>query len=290
MNAMINALLPFYQEPLVTLTPAVAVSLFAIIGLLIGSFLNVVIYRLPLMIQVQWNEQARDFLDLPRGTQTPLSLMKPQSHCPDCQHKIRAYENIPIISWLLLGRQCSHCKGAITARYPLVEALTALASAVVVMQLGVTAESVLVLIITFHLIAIGFIDYDHKIIPDALVLPLLWLILLCSAIGFPLSPSASITGAAMGYLSLWGVAQGYKIWRKIDAIGHGDFKLLAVFGAISGWETLFTTITLASLIGLIFALPMLIKGSNLQTTIPFGPAIAIAGWTTLLFKPWLIFY
>ncbi|MDP7537550.1 MAG: prepilin peptidase [Methylococcales bacterium] len=204
MNPMNNTLLPFYQEPLVTLTPIVAVSFFVIIGLLIGSFLNVVFHRLPLMIHDQWDEQARDFLDLPRGVQTPESLMKPQSQCPDCQHRIRAYENIPIISWLFLGRKRSHCKGAITARHPLVEALTALASAVVVMQLGVTVESMLVLIITFHLIAIGFIDYDHKIILDALVLPLLWLILLCSVVGFPLSPSESITGAAMGYLSLWG--------------------------------------------------------------------------------------
>ena len=119
---MTNALLPFYQEPLVALTPTVAVSIFVLIGLLIGSFLNVVIHRLPLMIYAQWNEHARDFLGLPMATRIPLSLMKPQSHCPDCQHRIRAYENIPIISWLLLGRKCSYCKGAITARYPLVEA------------------------------------------------------------------------------------------------------------------------------------------------------------------------
>jgi len=278
----------FYQEPLTPFTGTEAVAIFAFTGLLIGSFLNVVIHRLPLMMAAQWREQARDFLELPAEDVVPFSLASPGSQCPSCQQPIKPYENIPILSWLLLGRKCSHCHLAISGRYPLVELLSALLSGVVAYQLGITLESLLVLLLTFHLIAIAFIDYDHQIIPDSLVLPLLWLILICAVTGFPQSAPEAIVGAAVGYLSLWSVSKLYKLVRKIEGIGHGDFKLLAIFGALSGWQSVFTTLILAAFIGLVFALPLLFKKSSLQTAIPFGPAIAIAGWITLIFNSWVI--
>mgnify|MGYP000040488439 CR=1 FL=1 len=279
-----------FQTPLFALTDNEAILIFAFSGLLIGSFLNVIIYRLPLIMEAQWDQQARDFLELPGEKTAPLSLTSPGSQCPNCQHHIKPYENIPVFSWLFLARKCSQCQQSISWRYPFVELLTAVLSAIVAFQMGITVESLVVLVLTFHLIALALIDFDHHIIPDNLVLPLLWLILVLAAIGSPQSASASIIGAAVGYLSFWSVSFGYKLVRHKDGMGHGDFKLLAVFGAISGWQAIFTTISLAAIIGLLFALPVIVKKNSLQTAIPFGPAIAIAGWVTLLFKPWVTFY
>jgi leader peptidase (prepilin peptidase)/N-methyltransferase len=260
--------------------------IFAFLGLIIGSFLNVVIYRLPKMIHSHWHEQALDFLEMPvKKDREKISLLWPASYCPQCRHQIRFFENIPVISWILLRRKCSACQINIPIRYPAVEIISALLSAFVAYRFGPSAEGLLMLVVTFHLIIITAIDLDHQIIPNSLVLPLLWLVLICSVLGVFQPPSAAIIGAVVGYLCLWSVSKTYKLIRHVDGMGHGDFKLLAVLGAICGWQSVFIIVAVSAFIGLAFALPLLLKKTSMQTAIPFGPALAIAGWITIIFDP-----
>ena len=275
-----------YKLALLSITKTDTVMIFAFLGLIIGSFLNVVIYRLPKMIHSHWHEQALDFLEMPiKKDKEKISLLWPASYCPQCQHQIRFFENIPVISWILLRRKCSACQINIPIRYPAVEIISALLSAFVAYRFGPSAEGLLMLVVTFHLIIITAIDLDHQIIPNSLVLPLLWLVLICSVLGVFQPPSAAIIGAVVGYLCLWSVSKTYKLIRHVDGMGHGDFKLLAVLGAICGWQSVFIIVAVSAFIGLAFALPLLLKKTSMQTAIPFGPALAIAGWITIIFDP-----
>jgi leader peptidase (prepilin peptidase)/N-methyltransferase len=266
-----------------------AFYLFVIIfSLIIGSFLNVVIYRLPKMMHNNWYLECREFLadevkDIPPKKIAPLSLSTPDSTCPKCQHKIRFYENIPVISWLFLKGKCSQCKSSISIRYPLVEATTALLSFVIATQYGVSLETLLLLILTWGLVCLTLIDFDHMLLPDQIVMPLLWLGLLVNINGTFVSLSDAVIGAAVGYMSLFSVFWLFKLLTGKEGMGYGDFKLFALFGAWLGWQLLPILILMASVVGAIIGISlMLFKNHKREQAIPFGPYLAIAGWVTLL--------
>ena len=272
----------FHQSP-------TAFNIFIVIlSLIIGSFLNVVIYRLPKMMHNNWYLECREFLadevkDIPPIKITELSLSKPDSTCPKCQHKIRFYENIPVISWLFLKGKCSQCKNSISIRYPLVEATTALLSLVIAIQYGVTVETLLLLILTWGLVCLTLIDFDHMLLPDQIVMPLLWLGLLVNVTGTFVPLSDAVIGATVGYMSLFSVFWLFKLLTGKEGMGYGDFKLFALFGAWLGWQLLPILILMASVVGAIVGISlMLFKNHTREQAIPFGPYLAIAGWITLL--------
>ena len=264
-----------------------------LVSLCIGSFLNVVIYRLPLMMQKEWQTECRlllaDELTSPKAKQTnaqttdTFNLVKPNSCCPKCKAAIKPWQNIPIISWLFLKGKCATCDNPISVRYPLVEAITAILSLVVAYTFGATEQALLYIVVTWALVALTFIDIDHMLLPDQLTLPLLWLALIASVMGYTIAPSDAIIGAACGYLSLWSVFWLFKLITGKEGMGYGDFKLLAVFGALLGWQSLLTIILLSSVVGAVIGIALLsIQGKDKATPIPFGPYLAIAGWITML--------
>ena len=264
-----------------------------LVSLCIGSFLNVVIYRLPLMMQKEWQTECRlllaDELTSPKAKQTnaqktdTFNLVKPNSCCPKCKAAIKPWQNIPIISWLFLKGKCATCNNPISVRYPLVEAITAILSLVVAYTFGATDQALLYIVVTWALVALTFIDIDHMLLPDQLTLPLLWLALTASVMGYTIAPSDAIIGAACGYLSLWSVFWLFKLITGKEGMGYGDFKLLAVFGALLGWQSLLTIILLSSVVGAVIGIALLsIQGKDKATPIPFGPYLAIAGWITML--------
>ena len=262
-----------------------------LVSLCVGSFLNVVIYRLPLMMQREWQSECRLLLDgelntniaKPKNTSEPFNLVKPNSTCPKCKTAIKPWQNIPIISWLVLKGKCASCSNPISIRYPAVEAVTALLSLVVAYTLGATEQALLYIVITWALVALTFIDIDHMLLPDQLTLPLVWLALIAAVAGITITPSDAIMGAAFGYLSLWSVFWLFKLLTGKEGMGYGDFKLLALFGALLGWQSLLTIILLSSVVGAIIGIALLsIQGKDKATPIPFGPYLAIAGWITLL--------
>ncbi|MDD2162218.1 A24 family peptidase [Pseudomonas sp. MIL19] len=255
-----------------------------LIGLLIGSFLNVVIYRLPKMMQRDWREQAREILALPAEAQTTtFNLVLPNSSCPHCTHEIKPWENIPVISYLFLRGKCSSCKAPISPRYPLVELTCGLLSAYIAWHFGFTWQAGAMLALTWGLLAMSLIDADHQLLPDSLVLPLLWLGLIANSFGLFTSLEDALWGAIAGYLSLWSVYWLFKLVTGKEGMGYGDFKLLAMLGAWGGWQVLPLTILLSSLVGAVLGLIMLrLRNAETSTPIPFGPYLAIAGWTALL--------
>ncbi|MDN3405501.1 A24 family peptidase [Pseudoalteromonas sp. APC 3218] len=260
-----------------------------LVSLCIGSFLNVVIYRLPLMMQKEWQTECRlllaDELTSPKAKQTTdtFNLVKPNSCCPKCKAAIKPWQNIPIISWLFLKGKCATCDNPISIRYPSVEAITAILSLVVAYTFGATEQALLYIVVTWALVALTFIDIDHMLLPDQLTLPLLWLALIASVMGYTIAPSDAIIGAACGYLSLWSVFWLFKLITGKEGMGYGDFKLLAVFGALLGWQSLLTIILLSSVVGAVIGIALLsIQGKDKATPIPFGPYLAIAGWITML--------
>ena len=262
-----------------------------LISLCIGSFLNVVIYRLPLMMQREWQSECRLLLeDELTGNKSkqaninePFNLVKPNSTCPKCKTAIKPWQNIPIISWLALKGKCASCSNPISARYPVVELITALLSLIVAYSFGATEQALLYIFVTWILVALTFIDIDHMLLPDQLTLPLLWLALIASVMGYTITPTDAIIGAACGYLSLWSVFWLFKLLTGKEGMGYGDFKLLAVFGALLGWQSLLTIILLSSVVGAIIGIALLsIQGKDKATPIPFGPYLAIAGWITML--------
>ncbi|AQQ00190.1 prepilin peptidase [Pseudoalteromonas aliena] len=259
-----------------------------LVSLCVGSFLNVLIYRLPLMMQKEWQSECRILLegDLKNSAPlnaTPFNLVKPNSTCPHCKTAIKPWQNIPIISWLALKGKCASCQNTIAARYPLVEAITALLSLAVAYTVGANEQALLYILITWALVALTFIDIDHMLLPDQLTLPLVWLALIASVMGYTISPSDAIIGAACGYLSLWSVFWLFKLLTGKEGMGYGDFKLLAVFGALLGWQSLLTIILLSSVVGAIIGITLLsIQGKDKATPIPFGPYLAIAGWIAML--------
>ena len=255
-----------------------------LIGLLIGSFLNVVIYRLPKMMQRDWREQAREILELPAEPQTAtFNLVLPNSSCPHCAHEIKPWENIPVVSYLFLRGKCSSCKAPISLRYPLVELSCGLLSAYIAWHFGFTWQAGGMLLLTWGLLAMSLIDADHQLLPDSLVLPLLWLGLIANSFGLFTSLGDALWGAVAGYLSLWSVYWLFKLVTGKEGMGYGDFKLLAMLGAWGGWQILPLTILLSSLVGAVLGLIMLrLRNAETSTPIPFGPYLAIAGWIALL--------
>ena len=255
-----------------------------LIGLLIGSFLNVVVYRLPLMMQRDWREQAREVLELPAEARgATFNLVLPNSKCPQCGHEIKPWENIPVLSYLFLRGKCSSCKTPISKRYPLVELTCGLLSAYIAWHFGFTWQAGGMLLLTWGLLAMSLIDADHQLLPDALVLPLLWLGLILNHFGLFTSLEDALWGAVAGYLSLWSVYWLFKLITGKEGMGYGDFKLLAMLGAWGGWQVLPLTILLSSLVGAVLGLIMLrMRNAETSTPIPFGPYLAIAGWIALL--------
>ena len=254
------------------------------VGLLIGSFLNVVIYRLPKMLMRDWRMQAREVLDLPEQADTePFNLILPNSSCPHCGHEIKPWENIPLVSWLVLRGKCSSCKEAISIRYPLVELACGLFSAVIAWQFGVSWEALAMLVLTWGLLSMSLIDADHQILPDVLVLPLLWLGLILNSFGFFTSLSDALWGAVIGYMSLWSIFWLFKLITGKEGMGYGDFKLLALIGAWGGWQVLPLTILLSSVLGAVIGIIILrLQRNGYNKPIPFGPYLAAAGWLALI--------
>lgn len=257
-----------------------------IFSLLIGSFLNVVIYRLPLMMEREWQAEFQAYFQ-PGQTAAdtaPFNLAVPRSACPQCHTPIAARDNIPLLSWALLKGRCRHCQSPISSRYPAVELLTAILATVVAWHLGPTAVGICFLLVTYVLIALSFIDIDKMLLPDQLTLPLLWFALLFSlSDAARVAPATAIIGAAAGYLSLWSVYWIFKLLTGKEGMGYGDFKLLAIFGALLGWQQLPLIILLSSLVGAVIGASLLtIQGRDKATPIPFGPYIAAAGWIAML--------
>lgn len=266
--------------------PGVAIALAAVFGLLVGSFLNVVILRLPARLMHSWREQSREMLELaPDETATaPPGIVFESSHCPQCKHALGALENIPLLSWLALRGRCKHCGAKISAQYPLVEALSCIASALIVWKFGFTWAAGAGLIFTWTLIALAGIDVHTQLLPDQMTLPLLWLGLLISLPPLFVSVDSAVLGAAIGYLSLWLVYWGFKLLTGKEGMGYGDFKLLGALGAWMGPLALLPIILLSSLIGAIIGGTLLaVQGRDRATPIPFGPFLAAAGWVQFVF-------
>jgi leader peptidase (prepilin peptidase)/N-methyltransferase len=259
-----------------------------VFSLMIGSFLNVVIYRFPKMLEQGWYQECREFLaDEIKHSSTkeevPLTLSKPDSTCPHCQHSIRFYENIPVVSWLFLKGKCSQCNNKISVRYPLVEISTALLSLVIGHHFGVSMMTCYALILTWGLIALTMIDFDHMLLPDQIVLPLLWLGLVVNLSNGIVPIEEAVIGAIAGYTSLFSIFWLFKLATGKEGMGFGDFKLFALFGAWIGWQLLPLLILMASVVGAVIGISlMLFKNHQKGQAIPFGPYLAIAGWITLL--------
>ncbi|MDR3386983.1 MAG: A24 family peptidase [Rudaea sp.] len=257
------------------------IALAGLLGLIVGSFLNVVILRLPARLMHGWRLQSRELLELPDEPDQPAppGIIWEPSHCPQCKHKLGALENIPLLSWLALRGRCRHCRARISVQYPLIELLTGLASAAIVWRFGPGWQSCTGLILTWVLVALAGIDLRTQLLPDQLTLPLLWLGLLLSLPVLFVDSHASVIGAVTGYLSLWSVYWLFKLVTGKEGMGYGDFKLLAALGAWMGPMALLPIVLLSSLIGAIIGGAFLaIRGHDRATPIPFGPFIAAAGW------------
>jgi len=263
--------------------PGIFYTFVVLVGLSVGSFLNVVIYRFPLMMENDWKSQCRELLELDEVSQEKITLSKPASTCPHCGHKIRAWENIPVISYLILKGKCSKCKSSISPQYPLIELLTGCLSLAVAIKFGVSWQTLFALVLTWSLVSMSVIDIHKQILPDDITLPILWLGLLISTYSIFTDPVSSIIGAAAGYMILWCVYQLFKLLTGKEGMGFGDFKLLALFGAWFGWELLPLTIILSSATGAIIGILMIVvKKHEKSTPIPFGPYLAIAGWISMM--------
>jgi len=264
--------------------PALWLAFCALLGLLVGSFLNVVALRLPPWLAHRWRAQCREYLEAGETREEPPpGIVSPPSHCPGCGHRLRPWENVPLLSYLLLRGRCRACGMAISWRYPLVEAVTGALTAVVGWHFGVGWESVAAWVFLWFLIPLTLIDLDHQLLPDALTLPLLWAGLLWSVAGGFTDPASAILGAAGGYLVLWSVYQLFKLATGKEGMGYGDFKLLAALGAWLGWQSLPLIVLLSSLLGAVVGgLLILLRGRDRQLPIPFGPFLAGAGWVAML--------
>lgn len=268
------------------------ISFVAIFSLMVGSFLNVVIHRLPIMMQTAWREQCTEFLaneSVTTDTTTKeqekdkYNLVVPRSACPKCGHQITALENIPVLSYLWLKGRCSSCKTPISKRYPVIEIMTALLSVLVAWQFGFSWQCLAALCLTWALIALSVIDFDHKLLPDDITLSFLWIGILLNLFGLFTDSISSITGAIAGYLSLWSVYWAFKLLTGKEGMGYGDFKLLAMLGAWMGWQALPGIVLLSSFVGAMIGIGLIVfRGRDKNIPIPFGPYLAIAGWIYLL--------
>jgi leader peptidase (prepilin peptidase) / N-methyltransferase len=270
-----------------------------VIGLVVGSFLNVVIYRLPIMLDRQWRAQASELLPsgladtIVVGTNGPerFTLSVPRSACPRCKAPIKAWQNIPVISWLILRGQCASCKAPISLRYPAVELLTGALSAVVAWHFGVGPSAACALLVTWALVALTGIDIDHQLLPDDITLPLMWAGLLAAVVfgavpgqALPVSPRDAVIGASAGYLSLWLVYHVFRLVTGKEGMGYGDFKLFAALGAWLGWKLLPLVILLSAASGAVLGILMIVmRGRDRAAPMPFGPYLAAAGWLAMLY-------
>jgi leader peptidase (prepilin peptidase)/N-methyltransferase len=263
-------------------------SVVFILSTMVGSFLNVVIYRLPKIMNQSWRQECREFLGdelkkPKKESEVRVTLSKPDSTCPNCQHKIRSYENIPVFSWLFLRGKCSSCKNPISARYPLVELSTGLLGLCVGYMFGFSMFTCFALILTWSLVALTMIDIDHMLLPDQITLPLLWLGLCASITTGSIPLEDAVVGAIAGYGSLYAIFWAFKLATGKDGMGYGDFKLFALLGAWVGWELLPLLAMIAGVLCVLFAsVQMLLKKHTKDQPMPFGPYLAIAGWITLL--------
>ncbi len=272
------------------LYPNFGLVIAGILGLLVGSFLNVVIYRLPKMLEREWREQCVEFLGadqvsvtIPLEEQTPFNLVTPNSTCPNCGHKIKPWENLPVVSYLFLRGKCSACKNSISLRYPIIELVTGILSVIAIYTFGATTTGLACLVLTWCLIALTMIDIDTQLLPDNITLPLLWLGLIVNYFGLFTTLESALLGAIAGYLSLWSIYWLFKLLTKKEGMGYGDFKLLGALGAWLGWQMLLQIILLSSLVGAVIGISMiLLKGRDKNIPIPFGPYLAIAGWIALM--------
>lgn len=261
-------------------------TLATLFGLIVGSFLNVVIHRLPKMMEREWRQECAD--SFPEYQITPPSgvynLSVPRSTCPKCETQLRVIDNIPVLSWLLLKGKCHHCSHPISIRYPLVEVLTGALCFLVAYQFGFSYFAIALLFFTFVLIAATFIDLDTMLLPDSLTLPLTWFGITLALLQIsPVSLQDSVIGAIAGYLSLWSVYWLFKLVTGKEGMGYGDFKLLAALGAWLGWQYLPMIILLSSFVGVIFGIIQLrLKQQGIDKAFPFGPYLAIAGWICMM--------
>lgn len=273
---LLQSLSPILHQPLLF------VSLVVVLGLLVGSFLNVVIHRLPLMMEQEWQAQCAELRHEPPPEMEPISLALPRSRCPKCGHAISAVENVPVLSYLALGGKCRGCHAPISLRYPLVEALTGLLSGYVAWHFGPNLQALGALFLVWSLIALTFIDLDTQLLPDAITLPLLWLGLLFNLQQAYVPLSTAVVGAMAGYLSLWSVYWLFKLATGKEGMGYGDFKLLGALGAWLGWHLLPTIILLSSCVGALVGISLIVFARHgRQVPIPFGPYLAAAGALTL---------
>lgn len=263
-------------------SPVFFISLCTTIGLMVGSFLNVVIFRLPKMMEREWDQQCAELRGETIKTLPPLNLAKPRSECPHCKHKITALENIPIISYLFLRGHCSQCNASISLRYPIIEALTGIISGFVAWYFGYGFITLAALIFVWSMIALAFIDLDTQLLPDDITLPLLWIGLLINLGNGFTDISSAVIGAASGYLALWLIYWCFKITTGKEGMGYGDFKLLAVIGAWFGWKMLPLVILLSSLVGAVIGIGLIIVAKHKRDTpIPFGPYLVGGGLIAL---------
>lgn len=265
-------------------TPTIFVTFSVILGLMVGSFLNVVIHRLPKMMEREWHANCLELQGKEVPEQTKYTLVSPRSACPKCGHQITALENIPIISWLILRGKCSNCKTNISIRYPLIEALTGALIGLVAYKFGYTYSALFAFIYVFALVTLTFIDFDTQLLPDDITLPLLWLGLIFNLnTGFTDLKSA-VLGAIFGYLILWSVYWLFKLVTGKEGMGYGDFKLLGAIGAWFGWQLLPAVILLSSVLGAVIGIGMIaLRGKTGNTAIPFGPFLALGGIAALFF-------
>ena len=264
--------------------PALFTGLVFLFALLVGSFLNVVVHRLPKMMEAEWHAQCAELRGEALAAAAPFNLAVPRSACPQCGHQITALENIPLLSWLWLRGRCSSCRTPISVRYPLVELLTALLSAAAAWKWGVSVQTVGALLLIWTLVALAFIDLDTTLLPDSLTLPLLWLGLLFNLGGHFASLPEAVVGAMAGYLVLWSVYWLFKLATGKEGMGYGDFKLLAAIGAWLGWQMLPVTLLLSSVVGAVVGIAMIVLVKHdRRVPIPFGPYLAGGGLVALFF-------
>jgi len=258
--------------------PAFLVTLTVTAGLIVGSFLNVVIHRLPVMLERKWRAECADLAGTPAPPAERYDLTQPRSACPKCGHRIPALENIPLVSYLFLGGKCSQCKAPISLRYPVVEALAGAVAGYIAWRYGLSAAMLGALLFAWAMIALAFIDLDTFYLPDSITLPLLWAGLLFNAGGVFTDLRSAVIGAAAGYLVLWAVYWAFKFATGKEGMGYGDFKLLAAIGAWIGWKLLPLTILASSLVGAVVGIGMIVFAKHArEKPIPFGPYLAAAG-------------
>tara|TARA_B110000503_G_scaffold138502_1_gene224812 strand:+ start:264 stop:1124 length:861 start_codon:yes stop_codon:yes gene_type:complete len=270
--------------------PALLLLIVTLLGLVVGSFLNVVIHRLPIMMEQNWRRECCEFLDQPAADDSPISLAIPNSQCPHCKTPIRAWQNIPVLSYLLLRGRCANCQATISLRYPIVEVISGALALAAGLQFGFDSAQILgALIMIWCLITLTGIDIDTQLLPDSITLPLLWLGLLFNLNGVFTDIQSAVVGAVAGYLTLWTVYWAFKLLTGKEGMGYGDFKLLAALGAWFGWQSLPLIILLSSFVGAFIGILLIAaKRQGREVPMPFGPYLAGAGLLCLFFGDTLI--